>query len=144
MAVTWNGTVITGPVLIYHDEILVDAPNAVIGETTEGALICMSLLNGATARWHFPNSTTVTLALFGTADIHQIVETGSRDRARLSHPQQNLMLTDVDHNGLWTCRAGGNDGPETIPVGLYHRGGGEEHAWPAQIRSRLQLVVHTV
>ena len=42
--VTWNGTNITGPVLIYHDEIIVDpGPTYSIGDiTVPGALVCTS------------------------------------------------------------------------------------------------------
>ena len=45
VTVTWNGTRITGPVLIiYHDEIIVDpGPTYSVGDiATPGALVCTS------------------------------------------------------------------------------------------------------
>ena len=44
VSVTWNGTTVTGPVLIYHDEILVDpGPSYSIGDTDRpGTLVCRS------------------------------------------------------------------------------------------------------
>ena len=63
VSVTWNGTRVTGPILIYHDEILAaDPTNSVqINDTAPGTLICTSA-NGAVsgiASWHLPNNAAV-------------------------------------------------------------------------------------
>ncbi len=53
VSVTWNGTTITGPVLIYKDELPID-PNAnTIGNSNgAGVLICRSE-DSASTTWHF-------------------------------------------------------------------------------------------
>lgn len=134
MSVTWNGSDITRPVavLIYHDEIRVDMGAVYsIGNNNEGgALICMS----EAAQWHYPNSDPVDLASTSNTGIQQIKE---QSRTRLSRSRQGLMLTDDNHNGLWTCRV---DGSIPIPVGFYHRGGGKAKWVEAmRLRGKFQL-----
>ena len=46
---TWNGTRITGPVLIYHDEIIVDPTRSLGVLTAPGALVCTSQSRPRTA-----------------------------------------------------------------------------------------------
>ena len=59
VSVTWNGTRVTGPILIYHDEILADPTNSVqINDTAPGTLICDLAVSGI-ASWHLPNNTAV-------------------------------------------------------------------------------------
>ena len=117
----------TGPILIYHDEILAaDPTNSVqINDTAPGTLICTSanVAVSGIASWHLPNNAAVP----NTEGFYQKLAFDvfrGRYRSRLTRSQQNLMLTDADHNGLWTCRE--NNGTHVpIPVGLYYRGGGE-------------------
>ena len=60
VSVIWNGTVITGPILIYHDEILLDHDTISTVENSNGPgdLVCRSE-NHEEARWCNPNGHNV-------------------------------------------------------------------------------------
>jgi hypothetical protein len=125
--VSWNGSTVTGPVLIYHDELLVDIFSAPFGNAIQGALICMSSSGTDTARWHFPDESIVDQARFildssGMKNAIQQIPSPQHTRSRLTSRSDNLLLTDARTNGLWTCRG---DTGDPIPVGLYRRGGGK-------------------
>ena len=106
VSVRWNGTTITGPVLIYHDEI----PLAV---GTSNSLICRSSANTGVA-WHLMDGTTVrAVGVFNQA----ISSSGMT--SQLQHSRDNDEST-AGHNGLWSCRLNGN-AESAIPVGLYQR-----------------------
>ena len=144
VSVTWNGSRVTGPILIYYDEILADPTKLVpVNDTAQGALICTSknFAVSGTARWHLPNNTAVPNTTAHVEGFYQkfaldfINLTTLRSRSQLSRSQQNLMLTDADHNGLWTCRGNNDTQHVPIPVGLYYRGGGEmEHVYRGKQR----------
>ena len=133
---TWNGTIVTGPILIYHDEILADPTDSVpINDTAQGILICTSVNTSGLASWHLPSNTAVPNTVAHIEGFYQkltldFMSLALRSRYRLTRSQQNLMLTDADHNGLWTCRGNNDTQHVPIPVGLYYRGGGEmEHVY---------------
>ena len=42
VTVTWNGTTITGPVLIFQDELVIDDRTNVLATPMEGTVICRS------------------------------------------------------------------------------------------------------
>ena len=136
---TWNGTEVTRPILIYHDEILADPTDSLpINDTAQGTLICTSadIVVSGLASWHLPNNTAVPNTAVPVEGFYQklafdVTDTlRGRHRSQLSRSQQNLILTDAAHNGLWTCRGNNDTQHVPIPVGLYYRGGGEmEHMY---------------
>ena len=126
MTVTWNGASITGPVLIYQDELVVDnraSPTAT--PTRNGTLTCTSQ-DQHRVGWHLPGATSIRED--GTGDFRQI-RTGSGvtpSVSRLSVNSEDVSRDDATTNGLWTCRLNGEfSEPTPIPVGIYGRGGGE-------------------
>ena len=99
MSVIRNGSTITGPVLIFHDEIR--------------SLFCHSSVDTGVA-WHLPNGTTVG--------------NFTRNFTRFEVPYQIIsfagmssLLYNMKYNGLWSCRLSGDTG-SAISVGLYQRG----------------------
>ena len=120
---TWNGTTITGPVLIYQDEITSD--NRVNVETDpplNGTLICRHETL-AQVGWHFANAQ----ALSTNPDFHfrqrRTGTTATPSVSRLTTNRPDQSLENVIANGLWTCRLDG-DISNAISVGIYIRGGG--------------------
>ena len=125
----WNGTNITGPVLIYHDELVVDdraSPTAT--PTMNGTLICTSQ-DQARVGWHIARGSLIHEDEI-TGDFRQ-TRTGSGvtpSVSRLSVNGENVSRDDDGANGLWTCRLNGDccaPFPFPVAVGLYGRGGGE-------------------
>ena len=126
VTVTWNGTSITGPVLIYQDELVVDnraSPTAT--PTRDGTLICTSR-DQHSVNWHVPDRVSSA-----TDDFRQIrTESGvTPSVSRLSALREDVSRDDDVTNGLWTCRLN-EEFSTSIPVGIYGRGGGE---WLAMI-----------
>ena len=119
MLVTWNGTVITGPVFIYQDEILVDTEQPfTIGDRNRNGSLVSSWPNGAaTVKWRTPSGQVPAGYIAENREIKQI-RTGNV--SRLSANSKGIALMNEDRNGLWTCR-----GPFTpVPVGIYGRNTG--------------------
>ena len=119
---TWNGSNITGPVLIYLDEILVDdSTTAAIGDPDRaGALICRSE-DRARVSWHFTNGTLVS-----TESTAKQIRTGKRvvpSVSRLSLSREGVVVVG-SANGLWHCCLDSQGGTfdEQINVGIYSRG----------------------
>ena len=120
MTVTWNGTTISGPVLIYQDELVVDTRTTVTGTPINGTLECRS--NQATVGWHLANGQEVSFSM--SSDIRQIrTSIGVTPSAsRLTANKEDLRRADSLVNGLWTCRMNGNyNTPIPIAVGIYGR-----------------------
>ena len=125
---TWNGTTITGPELIYVDEILANTTE--IGDPNRpGALICRSDYSGRVS-WHFPSGITVTPHNSSNATFRQIrtQEGVLPSLSRLTPSREGVVDTRADANGVWHCRlnavgVSGYDGQ--INVGIFSRGGGE-------------------
>ena len=59
VTVRWNGTTITGPVLIFQDELVRDDRANVGATPVDGTLICRSE-NQATVGWHFATGVYVS------------------------------------------------------------------------------------
>ena len=126
---TWNGTTLTGPTLIYHDELILDGTNPRpldIGDVNRtGALVCRSETR-VRASWRttdgsfFPDTTSRT----GTIQQIRTDSTTVPSLSRLSRGTTNV-LTDINNNGLFTCRVH-NDATSFVHVGIYARGGGED------------------
>ena len=132
VTITWNGTRITGPALIYHDEIIVDpGPTYSFGDiAAPGALVCTS---GSTTRASWRGSDH---AFFGDVDRPGGIRTTLLDqirtaadatpnRGRLSRDNENVNPSAPNQNGLWCCRIGGGNPEGFVFVGVYRRGMGE-------------------
>ena len=124
--VTWNGSNITGPVLIYHDELLVDVgPQYEIGDTDiPGALMCRSERDGI-ASWRLANGNffnDVNNRADNSLGLQQIRTNSNTfpSLSRLSRVPENRNTSAENLNGLWSCRT---DIPDlgSVSVGLYYR-----------------------
>ena len=123
VTVTWNGTTISSPVLIYQDDIVTDNRDVLATPVMDGTLICRSE-NQARVGWHFANGGALTTS----PDFHfrQIrTEAGvTPSVSRLSANGPNQMDPRDLANGLWSCRLdSGVSG--AVSVGVFVRGGGE-------------------
>jgi hypothetical protein len=138
--VTWSGTRVTGPLLIYHDEIGVDpGPAYDIGDSnSDGALVCTSatrpIAGWRVADHDFFNDVSGSIS---TTRLNQIRAPASDPTvARLSRDNGAVSSSDPDQNGLWACRV--NNLPHETPlggqahvaanivfVGIYRRGMGK-------------------
>ena len=133
VSVIWNGTVVTGPILIYHDEIndnLTTVPT--VGNSNNPGdldLVCRSE-NHEEARWRHPRGFSVP-----TSGNYRQVESaaGVPSLSRLSTPIDGEEPTkeDLVVNGLWICQVVNSDIPDQDIlanfnyVGIYNRGDGE-------------------
>ena len=117
---TWNGTVITGPVFIYQDEILVDAeePFTIGDRNRNGSLVCSWPNGAATGEWQTPSG---QLAAGYIAENRDFIQIRTGNVSRLSANREGIVLLTPIRNGLWTCR--GFNPP--IPVGIYDRSTGK-------------------
>ncbi len=129
---TWNGTTITGPVLIYSDEIPVDMNANTIDQNRPGALICRSE-DRARVSWHF--TTGIIVGTF-TSDTFKQIRTQD-EIASISQLLLNRENIEINNhfNGVWHCRLNatglrddnrherGRYG-EQINVGIFSRGEG--------------------
>ena len=129
VTVTWNGTRITGPVLIYHDEITIDpGPTYSLGDiAAPGALVCTSETT-TRASWRRVDHLffdDVNRGVISTTVLNQIrtAADATPNRGRLSRDNENVNPSDANQNGLWCCRVSG----DTVFVfaGIYRRGMGE-------------------
>ncbi len=120
---TWNGTTITGPVLIYSDELPVDPSANTIGDPNgPGALICRSE-DRSTVSWRYVDGGIVRGPEF--TDTFKAIRTGEGVIPSLSQlllNRENTEITNANLNGLWHCRL--RPGVE-INVGIFSRGGGK-------------------
>ena len=123
---TWNGTTITGPVLIFQDELVRDDRTNVLATPRDGTLICRSE-NQAQVGWHFANAQLV----YPTSTTNHFRQRRTASSAtpsvsRLTTNRPDETLTSAGANGLWTCRLNASSGT-AVPVGIYARGGGENN-----------------
>ncbi len=133
VSVTWNGTTITGPVLIYSDELPVNPSANTTGDPNRpGALICRSE-DETRVSWHFINGFFVRGPEF--TDTFKQIRTGegvTPSLAQLLLNRENTERTNPSLNGVWHCRLNSSplrDGEnsefqEQINVGIFYRGGG--------------------
>ena len=134
VTLTFNGTNITGPILIYHDEIVSDSTIPTDDNSDDlGDLVCRSASIGRTF-WRNPTGESIPRST--SEDFYQV-------RTPLSDPQTHPFLarmstldyldsTNSTINGLWICALGftGDINVEDlidsfIYVGIYSRNSGE-------------------
>ena len=105
MSLSWNGTTVSAPILIFHDEVA--------RSTRESDLICES--NTTVASWNYPNGTTVA----PLADISDdYVQFQFRTFADLIRNKDAADISPLN-NGVWTCQLG----DMFVSAGIYQRGG---------------------
>ena len=111
---TRNGFTITGPVLIYQDELI--------------QLVCRSeeaqFMSGSSVGWHLPDSKQVNRSSTPSLGDFEQRRSISGNSSALSSTRAGIVRTDAATNGLWTCRLNGLV-RGAVPVGIYARGGGE-------------------
>ena len=125
VTVTWNGTTITSPVLIFQDELVRDDRTNVLANSMDGTVICRSE-NQAQVGWHFASGVLVSVT--STTNHFRQRRTASNATpsvSRLTTNRPNETNTSAAANGLWTCRLNGGFST-AVPVGIYARGGGEK------------------
>ena len=125
VTVTWNGTTITGPVLIFQDELVRDDRTNVLATPMDGTVICRSE-NQAQVGWHLASG--LILSGSGTTNHFRHLRTSSSATpsvSRLTTNRPDEALTSAAANGLWSCRLNGGFST-AVPVGIYARGGGEK------------------
>ena len=130
----FNGTTITGPILIYHDEIGSDTTIPTDENSNgPGDLVCRTASVGRTF-WRNPTGANVPTS---TSEDFYNVRTPSSDPQ--THPFlaqlstiDYLDLTDSTISGLWICPLGFTRNIEDqdlidsfIYVGIYSRNSGE-------------------
>ena len=124
VTVTWNGTTITGPVLIFQDELVRDDRNDVHTPPRNGTVICRS------------DRQSQVFWQYASGDLVSTISTTDHFRQRRppSSPQSVSRLTtnrpdeaniSTQANGLWSCRPPTASVRGAVPVGIYARGGGE-------------------
>jgi hypothetical protein len=121
--VIWNGVSVTGPVLVFQDEIAVysTVPEfSSLDDPGSGALLCRSETR-ATAGWHLTDGSFINMHSSPAFHQRTTVAGAIPSEAALVRYTDRTVSTD-NHNGLWTCRL--NDASETpASVGVYQRGG---------------------
>ena len=112
VSVTWKGSVINGPKLIYHDEM------------NDNPLFCVSSSQSQVG-WHYASGLLVSTFSMTNHYRQERTSTGKiPSKAKLIAIRPNDPLTSTAGNGLWSCRLnGGFNG--AVPVGIYARGGGK-------------------
>ena len=123
---TWNGTSITRPMLIYQDEIIVDPTGVLtISTISPNSLLCMSE-GQATVGWHLPNGSPIVIRsvniTYTDSGVFKQLQSMERDVSGLSR-NRDIISTDAATNGLWTCRLN-REANGAFPVGIYIRGRG--------------------
>ena len=132
VSVIWNGTTINPnmPILIYHNEILLDHDTIPTVENSNGPgdLVCRSE-NHEEARWRRPSRVVVP-----TNGDYQRVQSPAGSLPSLSRLStiEDLTSTDPQYNGLWVCVLQ-NDTvineqdliDNFVYVGIYSRNSGE-------------------
>ncbi len=123
VSVSWNGTTITGPVLIYTEELPADDTATTIADPGPGILICRSE-NSARVGWYYVEGGSVRGP--ERNDLFQAIRTGegvTPSRAQLLLNRQNNEPNNANLNGLWHCRLNA-DTEAQIDVAIFSTGQG--------------------
>ena len=126
VTVSWNGTTINGPVLIFQDELVRDDRTNVLATPVDGTLICRSA-NQYQVGWHFANGVQVsTISPTNHFRQKRTSTSATPSVSRLTTNTPDEADTSEAANGLWSCRLNGSLSTTAVPVGIYARGGGEK------------------
>ena len=118
--VTWNDTTITGPVLIFQDELVRDDRTNVLATPVDGTVICRSE-NQAQVGWHFANGVFILSSTTNHFRMRRTSSSATPSVSRLTTNRPDEVLTSAAANGLWSCRLNGGFST-AVPVGIYARG----------------------
>ena len=121
---TWNGTTIAGPVLIFQDELVRDDRTNVGATPMDGTVICRSE-NQAHVGWHFASGVFVPPNTTTHFRQRRTSSSATPSVSRLTTNRPDEANTSTFTNGLWSCRLNAGFGA-IVPVGIYARGGGEK------------------
>jgi hypothetical protein len=126
VTVIWNGTVVTGPVLIYQDEIAVYLnvipPLSSLDGPGSHTLFCRSATS-AQVGWHLVGGAIISIV--GSPTFHQRrTDPGVIPSESVLVRYASRSESSASHNGLWTCQLNRNFSG-SFPVGVYQRGGGK-------------------
>ena len=123
VTVTWNGTLVIGPILIYHDEVRLDGNNnPMLGDLDgPGALVCRSQTRPR-AGWRMTNLSFVQES---GNDINQI-QNGADDVPNISRLSRGTTNPLENFNGILMCRVDTRGDPSDVLanlnfVGFYNR-----------------------
>ena len=121
---TWNGTLVTGPILIYHDEVRFDGnANPMLGDLDgPGALVCRSQTRPR-AEWRM---TSGPLVQESGGDINQI-RSGALDVPHFAQLSRGTTNQTTNFDGLLVCRVNTMMDPQDVIanfnfIGFYNRG----------------------
>ncbi len=117
---TWNGATITGPVLIYTEELPADNTATTIADPGPGILICRSE-DRARVSWYYVGGAFVRGP--EKNDLFQAIRTTGASMtpslAQLLLNRLNDEPNNANFNGLWHCRL---NAEAQIDVGIFSRG----------------------
>ena len=117
VTVTWNGTTITGPVLIFQDELVRDDRSNPFATPMDDTLICRSE-NQAQVGWHFASGALIyTSSTTNHFRQRRTSSSATPSVSRLTTDRPDEALTSAAANGLWSCTLSGSFGT-AVPVGL--------------------------
>ena len=120
--VTWNGTRITGPILIFQDEIQVinsTSLHDINSSNQPGALVCGSQSSSVVA-WYMSDGTRVP-DFPAEAFFQQTRETiNGSSLAQLSRGVNSERNISDLFSGLWMCKVNGSSYGEVV-VAIYQR-----------------------
>ena len=129
MSVSWNGSTITGPTLIYHHEILISSieiltPFLGFPIIPLPVLHCRSETHPGVT-WHEPSGDIVSMS--SSIGFFQVKTSDTQPpmssvAVLASSSGTTLLGRPVNPDGLWSC---GQNDASSVAVGLYLRGGGE-------------------
>lgn len=139
VAIIWNGTLVSGPILIYHDEITFGGTTVEVGEVSDinatGALVCRSQNEPNNAAWRNAGHYRFGSIGIPPRSLYQIKSSGDPSFARVFRRNTLSPDTHNNYNGLFTCRVGMGGATSTSEViattqyiGLYARGEGEHRS----------------
>ena len=130
VTVTWNGTLVTGPILIYHDELRLDGNNnPMLGDLDgPGALVCRSQTQEG-AFWRNTAGETIpaTDEPGGLPNDINVIRNGPTDVPSFSRLSRGTTTSPAGNlfDGLLLCRVFHFNVPDVIAnyryVGLYNR-----------------------
>ena len=100
---TWNGSAITGPVLIFWDELPLARHTATVGDVNSaGALVCRS--DQGTPTWFVPLSRTVPLVATLINSPQDFVQAKSSGKTRLFRGKDVEDISNRLLNAVFFCK----------------------------------------
>ena len=131
VTVTWNGTLVTGPILIYHDEVRLDGnDNPMLGDVDgPGALVCRSQTRPRVG-WRMTNGGFFEDTDQGRLDNINQIRNGIEDVPSFARLSRGTTNPPENFDGLVLCRVDTRgDSADVIAnfifIGFYNRAPGK-------------------